>query len=294
MNDLSLLTVIIIWALNYSIIKAALSLFAPLAFNSLRFILASVILFWVMKRSERKFPSTWREWIPIAVVGFLGNFIYQIFFIFGLHLTLAGNTTLILASTPVFISLFAHMAGYERVTPRMWLGIGISFTGIALITLGSHGEQGNRSEMLRGDLLELAASVIWSAYIVASTPIVKRHGPVMTVATTLWTGTAFLVLASIPSLASQNWSALRWYDWGAVLFSGGVTIALGQILWYRGISKLGNARTSAYSNLTPLFGLLVAWPLLGETPQLVQGVGAAAILSGVILTRMKSSAPAAE
>jgi drug/metabolite transporter (DMT)-like permease len=48
---------------------------------------------------------------------------------------------------------------------------------------------------------------------------------------------------------------------------------------------LGPTRTAVYANLQPIVALLVAWPLLNETPTIFQGLGAATIIAGVFLTR---------
>ena len=62
-------------------------------------------------------------------------------------------------------------------------------------------------------------------------------------------------------------------------------IVLAYIIWSRGIQRLGPARTSMYSNVTPVVVMLLAWPLLSETPTAWQVLGAAGIFTGLWLTR---------
>jgi drug/metabolite transporter (DMT)-like permease len=57
------------------------------------------------------------------------------------------------------------------------------------------------------------------------------------------------------------------------------------LIWYRGVRVLGPTRTAMFGNLQPLFALVVAWLALGEALTLWQGVGAASIMSGLLLTR---------
>ena len=73
--------------------------------------------------------------------------------------------------------------------------------------------------------------------------------------------------------------------WGAVAYSGLLAIVAAYILFYRGIRILGPTRTAVYSNLQPAVALLVGWTALGEVPSPVQGLGALAILAGIVLTR---------
>lgn len=294
LTDLSLFFIVSVWGVNYSVVKGALFDFSPLSFNGLRFLLASVVLFLLLRGSEKRLPRFGRDWARVVLVGILGNTVYQVLFIIGMDWTLAGNTSLILATTPAYVALFSMLLDKEKVSARMWTGILSSFVGVALVVVGGRhaGELGHG--LLRGDLTELLAAIVWSFYVVLSAPLIRRYGALATSASTLWIGGTVLFLVSLPSLAHQNWARISRSDWGGLLFSGVFSIALGQILWYRAVGERGNTRTSVYSNLTPLIGVFVAWPLLGETPRLLQLLGALFILSGIFLTGLQYSSPSAE
>jgi drug/metabolite transporter (DMT)-like permease len=77
--------------------------------------------------------------------------------------------------------------------------------------------------------------------------------------------------------------------WAAILYSGLGALVIAYIFWYYGVRKLGPTRTALYGNLQPLIALLVAWLTLGEVPTSWQAVGAATIVSGVLLTRVPAS-----
>ena len=71
-----------------------------------------------------------------------------------------------------------------------------------------------------------------------------------------------------------------------ILWSSIFCLVLAYVIWYTGVQRLGATRTSAYSNLIPIFAMGVAWLWLGEPVTMAQAVGAAAILAGVFLTRL--------
>jgi drug/metabolite transporter (DMT)-like permease len=71
-----------------------------------------------------------------------------------------------------------------------------------------------------------------------------------------------------------------------MLWSSIFCLVLAYVIWYTGVQRLGATRTSAYSNLTPLAAMAVAWIWLGETVTLPQMLGAAGIFAGVFLTRL--------
>ena len=284
--DLAILALVLIWGANFSVVKYALEQFRPLAFNALRFVLASAVLFAVLRPSRMTFrlePGDLRKFIGL---GLLGNVVYQLMFIFGVHWTLAGNAALMLATVPIFVSLFSTLLGHEKIAPSGWLGVALSVGGIALVVWGGTRAVQFGQETVRGDLTMLGAAVAWSAYTVGAAPLVKRYGPLRTTAGTMWIGTVVLVAISLPSLLAQDWTIVGPGAWSGLVFSGALSIALAYLIWYYGVRHLGSSRTAVYSNTVPLVAILVAWVTLGETPTLLQLAGAAAIVSGVVLSKL--------
>jgi drug/metabolite transporter (DMT)-like permease len=281
---LTLLAMVVIWGLNFPIAKIALAHVPPLAFNALRFPMASLLLFIVLKaRGTLRLP-TGRDLPRAVIIGLLGNMLYQQFFIFGLDHTSAGNASLLLAGTPIVTALLSASMGHERVRLSTWIGVFCTFIGIALIVFGkNHGAE--KQGTLTGDLLMLGATIMWAFYTVASRPLVERNGPVLVTAWTLWAGTVGLVLIGLPSVLRLDFGAIQMTTWAAIVYAGVLSIGLAYIFWYYGVSKLGNARTSSYSNVTPVVALVGAWLSLGEVPRLVQIIGAAVIITGVTIAQ---------
>lgn len=277
----ALLFMVVIWAVNFSVAKVALEELSPLAFNALRFPLAAALLYLIM-RSRGPVPMPARAELPsVLALGLLGNMMYQMCFIFGLDRTRAGNASLLLASTPIMTALLSAALGHERVRPRVWLGVVGTFGGILLVVLGGRGVVEAGRATLVGDLIMFGASIAWAFYTVGSRPFVDRYGALPVTAWTLWIGTTGLVLAGFGDILRISWERVSPLTWVAVVYAGVLSIGVAYIIWYYGVEKLGNTRTSTYSNLTPVIALLVAWMWLGEVPTAAQIAGMVVILSGV-------------
>src|SRR5690606_13533645 len=94
--DLAILVLVLIWGVNFSVVKYALEQFDPLAFNGLRFALGGLVLVpFVLRRGPLRFERG--EWPALIGLGVLGNTIYQVLFVEGIDRTLAGNAALMLA-----------------------------------------------------------------------------------------------------------------------------------------------------------------------------------------------------
>ncbi len=284
---MALSALVFIWAFNFSAAKFALGDFAPLAFNGIRFILASAFIFLSMKLSGQTRLLLERRYWPLLIgLAILGHVVYQVLFIVGLDLTRAGNASLMLAMSPVFITLISVAARQERVGWVAWAGVVVSFAGVALVVRGGAQAFAFGADTVRGDLLVLAAAAGWSAYTVGSAPLVRRFGTLPVTAATLWVGSFGLVLVSIPSFISQPWRTVSPVAWAAVIYSGIFAIGAAYLLWYYCVRRLGSTRTGVYSNSIPIVALLIAWLALGEVPTWLQGLGAAGIVGGAVLARL--------
>lgn len=283
--DLLLLLMCVIWGINFTVIKVALEDFHPLSFNALRFTLASTLLMITARADISRRKLERKDLIRLMALGALANCLYQIAFIEGINLTRAGNTALIMGATPVFTTLLSAWRGHERLGRRSILGVAASFLGVSLIILSSHRPIGFRGTFI-GDLLIFSCTLLWPMYTVGLRSLIVKYGYLECTRLTMISGTVPLVVFSIPSLLSQSWDSVRPASWGGLLYSAVGSLALCYSIWNYGVRRLGNTRTAAYSNLTPVIALLVAWAFLSEIPMSGQLLGMGAIFGGIYLTRL--------
>jgi drug/metabolite transporter (DMT)-like permease len=135
------------------------------------------------------------------------------------------------------------------------------------------------------------SSFIWSIYTTFSKKIVTEYSWQHYILYTLIFGTIFLVPVSIPYFFKQDWSLPGIYDWAAVLYSALLALVFGYSAWYYSVQRIGSTRTAVYANLTPVAGITVGMTFLGDRLSLLQWIGAAIILTGLVLIRMTKPAP---
>lgn len=283
-TETSLALMVGVWGVNYVVVKQALGVFSPFAFNALRFPLASLLVFAILRAQGPLGLPERRDLPRIVALGVVGNVLYQVAFIVGLDYTLAGHASLMLALTPVFTAFLSAVTGHERPGARTWAGAAMAVVGVGLVT-GSASTLGGSRRVLVGDLIMVGASLVWACYTVGARPVVRRYGPVRTTAWTLWVGTVALVLFGVRPLAVQHWGAVGPGAWGGLVFSACFSIGLAYLVWYRGVERIGNTRTSMFSTLSPVVALAVGAAWLGERPSPVALLGAALTLGGVFVVR---------
>lgn len=291
--ELGLAILTVIWGVNFAVIKVALEAIEPLAFNALRFPVAALVL-WAFMRSEGAIRVPRRADLPqVVLLGVLGNILYQLLFIVGIDRTLAGNASLMLATTPVWTLVIASVLGVERHGLLVWTGVLATVVGMVLIVIGGADAVGASPESRSGDVLLALAAITWSAYTVMGQSLTRRYGSLAVTGWTLWIGTVGLVVMGLPALSRTDFEALGPGVWAAVLYAGVLAIAVAYLLWYRAVERIGASRTAAFSNLIPVVALVTAWLWLGERPTPLQLLGAAVVIGGVTLARSAREADAA-
>lgn len=284
-TDAGLLALALIWGVNFSVIKVGLRELHPLAFNALRFPLAVLALTGLLAlRGSLSLPR--RGDVPrVLALGVLGNVVYQLFFIFGIDATLAGNAAILLATTPVWVVVLSALRGHERPRAVVWIGVAATVAGMVAVVVGGEQEVALGGGTLRGDLLSAGAAVVWAVYTVEGRDLTRRYGSLRVTAWTLACGSVGLVALGIPFLADTDLAGLDPGTWAAVAYAGVLAIGVAYVIWYWGVRRIGSTRTSVFSNLVPVVALAAAWVWLGETPTGLQLAGAAVVIGGMTLTR---------
>lgn len=285
-----MLLVTLFWGGNFTATKIAFTEIAPLAFTALRFAVASLVLWWLVRRLDGpRRPLPPGALARLVALGVVGNTAYQLCFIEGLARTSATKTALILAILPVAVTVAAAALRVETVTNRQRLAVFVATIGVVAVLLARGGSIGGPVGL--GDLLLLLGVVAWTAYT-----LMLRHWalPMSTLRITAWTlytGTPLLVLAGIPQLLDTDWGAITIAGWGGVSYAALLSLVAAYILWNRGVARLGASRAAVYNCLVPFVASVIAFFALNERPGPLHVIGGLLIVSGVLLARQ---APAPE
>nr|MBC7245708.1 EamA family transporter [Chloroflexota bacterium] len=285
--DIALLAMVVIWGANFTVVKSALMEMTPMAFNALRFAGASVltlILAWLI---ERDLTIARRDLGLVLLLSFIGNFIYQVLFIHGLARSSASSTSLLLSTSPIFVALVSTLTKAEKLSGRNWTGIFLSFLGIFLLLTGANNRVAIDRRTVLGNLLVLCSTISWATYTVLLKRLVQRTSALKATAWIITATTPLLIIAALPDFWAQDWHAISYKSWLGLLYSSGIAIGIGYVIWNTGVQRVGSVRTAVYSYFTPVVSVLVAWAFLGESMQPLQALGAVGILLGVWLGRSK-------
>jgi drug/metabolite transporter (DMT)-like permease len=181
-------------------------------------------------------------------------------------------------SVPLFTALGARVVLGERLALPRVLGLLLVLAGLAI--LGAHSLSG-AALVWRGDLLFVAAAMVWGMYTLAF----RGSG------LTPWQGAAVVngwsallvlpvaVLLGVPRLASAPWADVAWQALGQGVLAG----LLGLVTYMVAVARLGAARGSLSAALVPLFTAMGAAWLLSEPLTVATVLAAVLVTAGVVL-----------
>jgi drug/metabolite transporter (DMT)-like permease len=212
-----------------------------------------------------------------------GIWLNQLTFSYSVRLTTAATVALMFGTLPIFVALIAQALGVERLRFRHWVAAVVSFSGVALVALGSSGGLGGD---LGGILLGLGAAATWAAYSVAIGPLMQRYSPYRISAFMLLVGSVPLLLSSAAQLVEQDWAALGGLAWAAFVYSLFFSLVFTNIWWFEAIDRVGPSRASLYANLNPFLGAFFALVVLSEEMGPLQFAGGLVIGAGILLARL--------
>ena len=283
--DFSLILVAIIWALNFSIVKVSLEEMDPYSFNALRFIFATAMLSYFARKRGYSLKVRKEHFWKLVGIGIVGNVLYQLFFIIGVNYTYAANAAVMLGTIPIWVAILSQFFTDEKLTLYKSLGVFFAFTGVTLIILGGENSLSFESETFLGNIIILIAAVCWATFTILSRKYLRVYSPLQYSAFMSQIGLIGLLLIGLPFMVKLDWSNISIIGYGGILYSGVLSIGLAYIIWNNGVKKIGAVRTAAYQNLVPVLGLIFGLVLLGEELSLLQYIGAALVIIGIVLAR---------
>lgn len=283
--DLALITVALIWGCNFPVMKFALAEMPLFAFNAIRITISAVLLglLHLREREQRSLPAgSGTKLLLLSVIGYFG---YQMFFLTGLDRTSAGNSSLLIASAPIWAALTGRLLG-DQLQGRTWVGLLIAFAGCAFIAVSGQGFEFG-SEAMLGNLLTIGAAMTWGSYTALNRSLAEAVSPISLAFYTTVITLPLHWLMGMPQLLALPSISLS--SWSYMLYSGVLATGLAYAMWNVGIRKIGPTHTTIYVNLVPVIALFTSYLWLGEVVNTTQIIGGAVTLGGLWLVRSRGS-----
>ena len=225
--------------------------------------------------------------------GMIAGVIFGIEFVLiyrGLLLTSASRAAVFLYTAPFFVALGSYVFLGERLRASQWGGLALSFAGVAL-AIGV--PQANvDAKVLMGDLLIVAGGSLWAAttLIVKATKLIRAPAE---------KGLGYQVAVSIPILAAAAWVSGETVSHvpgplslALLAYQAFWVVGLTFLLWFALVKTYSASKLSAFTFITPLFGVVAAYFIMHDTLTVTFGVAALLVIAGLYLVNKPEAARA--
>ena len=278
------LLLLTVWGVNFSVIKLLLLSLSPMAFLFARYIVTPLCaaLTLLVLHGWHWPRLTAPEWRTLAWLSFLGHVVHVTLITWGIQLSSAFSTALIMACGPLMTLLILAVWHAERLGRWQVAGALLACAGILCFMADKFGI-GWRAGL--GDLVLLAAVLSFSVHTVQAREIILRRGPVLVMAySTLLACPALMLITGAAGL-DTHWAALPTPVWWGLAWALVISSFTGWIVWGWVNQGLGVARTAPLMYLLPPIAGVAGWLITGESFAPLKLFGAAVALIGVGLVQ---------
>jgi drug/metabolite transporter (DMT)-like permease len=267
----------------------------PMVVACVRFAIAGVLLFGWCRLRGIPLPLR-RADLPI-VLGVTATSVvgYNILFLYGVTLAPASHGAVITPGLiPVFTLALGRVLYGEPIRVRQAVGVIVCLLGLALVVGPAFADD---PAALVGDVMYAVAALLWATYAILGRKVTTRfHVAAVTCLSGLLGALVFVPLGLLDPVGFAALAIASPRALAGIAYLGSLGTAVGFVLFYLGVQRIGSARASAYTVLVPIFGVSLTVPLLGESLAPISFLGAAIVIGGLWLTQTGSrpSEPAPE
>lgn len=277
-----------LWGSSFIALKFAFAelppmwvIFGRMALGSLVFLLA-----WRWRGRLDYRPGDWRYLLALAACE---PCLYFIFEALALQHTSATQAGMITALLPLLVAMGAFLFLHERVARSTWAGFLLAVVGAIWLSRASEADSHAPAPLL-GNFYEFLAMLCATCYTLLLKFLSERYSPFVLTAMQAFIGSLFfLPLALLTEPLPSQFGVL---GIGSVIYLGMVVTVGAYGLYNFGVSRLLASQASGFTNLLPVFTLIFAALLLGESLTPMQYAAAALVFVGVALSQWRSAAPA--
>ncbi|MGN4447471.1 DMT family transporter [Bacillus cereus group sp. MYBK79-1] len=273
-----------IWGGMYVVSKYVLDFIPPLTLVWLRFIIAFVVLYFILKTAEKKqkkkITIRKKDWLLFAWIGFIGYFISITCQFIGTKLSDAHTGSLVTSATPAFMVIFAAIILKEKLTARRLLSTIIATIGV-IIVIGWDIEIGS---YFIGTIILVGAAITWALLSIYVKIASARFSSLVITTYAIFFSLFFITPFMIWEFQSSSIEHMNMYVLLGILYLGIVSTAGAFFLWNKGLELMDASIGSLFFFFQPIVGSLLGWLLLNETLNSNFFIGGILIVCSVFIT----------
>ena len=273
------------WGFSFIWSKIVFEVFPPISTILLRLIISSIFLVLIglaLKRLQKIHKEDFKNLLLLA---FFQPFLYFLGENLGLFHVSSTVAAVVIATIPLFTPIAAYWFFRERLSPMNIAGIALSVFGVVLV-------------ILKPDLT-FTVSIVGILYLALAVAAAVAYSVVVVKLSDRYTAFSlityqniigafyFIPLVLVLEPRAILDAQITFKAIAALLQLAILASSLAYMLFIFGVQKLGMSRASAFANSIPVFTAMFAYVVLGEKLFLVNMVGIALVIGGLLLAQVR-------
>lgn len=271
------------WALGLIIGKFCSAEMPALTLTCLRYLIAGIGIAIVYYYKNRELKVEKKDLFYLVMLSFWGIVLNGVFFFYGIKITSSVNTAIISSTTPMIVCILGFIFLKEKITKKNILSVIVSILGIIFLLIN-----GDLSRLLnitfnKGDLIILGAVISNSIYIVGSKKMIKKYNTQKILAyvfliTSLILSPSLIFERNLYTLGRVSTKAIL-----SLLYMAIFSSLFAFLLQQKGIEKLGAIKVAVYTNLIPIYSIILSSIILNETISFIQIISMCFVLLAILI-----------
>lgn len=248
-----------------------------------------LLALWVMQK-QTKLTLSGREFAQLVLLSVVGGYGSMWLNFEGLHYVSAGLERVILFLYPTLVLIMSALIFRRKILRLEWIALILSYLGVIFVVWHDiHLSAMREAHTVDGAILVFGSAFVYAIYLIASGHLIPKMGALLFTCYTM-------TLATIASVGhfglTHSMANLLSYPAEVYWLAGGMAVVatvLPSVFMNLGIQALGSQQASMISSIGPVATIVLAYVFLGEHVSMMQGLGTALVLTGVVIISIHAS-----
>ena len=276
------LIVVVLWGVNFVVMKFALRDFTPLQLGAARYVFAVLPLALFIRPP----PIPWKWLMLYGLFQGLGQFGF-LFLALQVGMT-AALASVILQTQVFFTALFGFVLLKERASRPLQVGMLLAVLGLSCFAINYLLPGAGAGTTVAGFALTLCAAAMWAASNIVARRVQQGGADYSPTAFVVWSSSVAVLPFILLSLVFDD-EAVRWQwldaqpsSWLAVAYLGWVATLVGYSLWTGLLKRHPANRVAPFSLGVPVVGITAGMVILGEQITTWQWAGIGLVVAALL------------
>lgn len=248
-----------------------------------RFLAATIFMVAITLVIDRGLPKLGnRTKLILAAQTFFGSFLFTILTLYGVGMTTAMVSGIVLAATPAVVAILSWMLG-DRLARTAWIGVLITIGGVLVVNVLDTTSDDQARRPILGATLIFIAVICEALYTLFGRLIAESDSALGITSWYSIYGALMFLLPALWNLRSFSVSTIPQSAWLAMIYMGAVPGATSVLLWYYGLRSVPPSIAGAFTGVMPITAVFSASLILDEPIGWSHILGIILIVFGIVL-----------